>query len=537
MFAPKLVTCLRRGMKLHDLMHDCMAGIVVGIISIPLGMAFAIASGLPPERGLFTSVVAGLIVALLGGSRFQIAGPTGAFVVVVFDIVARQGYDGLVIATLIASVFLVLMGLFRFGGFLKYIPYPVITGLTSGLAVILFTTQIKDFLGLRGVSASADFFTRWGSYFQHFGTLNVQALILGVAVILVVIVLRRVNEKLPGPVIAMVVGILAVIVLGMNVETIRTKFGAIPNFLPDPHWPRLTLERVKDLMPDAITIAVLAGMESLLSAVVADSMSGDRHRPDTELIAQGVGNFGSVLFGGMPATGAIARTATNVRCGAKSPMAGVVAAAVVFAILYCFAKQAELIPLCALAALVIYIAVKMFDGKNFLSQLRGTKGDAVLLLTSFALTVLIDITVAVEIGVLLAALIFTKKMGDTTTVESTLVGEEIQIVEVKGPLFFAVSHLLEERVLDCKSPFVILRLHDVGIVDMTGIEALRQLHEKLKKKHRKLLLSEANPRIIKLLENARLLERLGPENLLSTKEEAIHLARSHGKHYNYPVHA
>lgn len=499
---PQLVSCFKEGMSWGSVLQDALVGVVVAVIALPLSLAFAIGSGLEPAVGLYTAIVAGFIVAILGGSRFQVAGPTGAFVVVVYDVVQRQGFDGLVLATLMAGFLLIVMGALRLGVFLKYIPYPVVTGMTSGIAVVLFTSQFKDLLGLVGTSPSVSFLERWGSYIHHLNTWHLSATLLGFGVIALILLLRRISLKIPGAIIAVIIASLLVYYLGLSVETVESRFGEIPSTLPAPSWPEVTVERIKNLMPDVLTLTVLAAIESLLSAVVADSMSGTKHRSDMELVAQGFGNIGSALFGGLPVTGAIARTATNVRLGAKTPISAAVHAIVLFFILFLFAGLAGKMPLCALAGIVTLTAWMMFEAPHFWQLLRSSRGDALLLLSTFTLTVLIDITVAVEIGVLLAALLFTKKMADVVSIKKTITGHKLEVA-IQGPLFFAASTKLDEELAshkDCQT--VILKLHDVSVIDASGIQALKKFASHCKKRGQTLVLEGANPFVLKLLDNA-----------------------------------
>ena len=518
---PEFFSCFKEGLPFSTLLQDILTGLVVGVVALPLAMAFAIGSGLDPARGLYTAIIAGFIVGILGGSRFQIAGPTGAFVVVVFDIVQRQGYEGLVIAMLMAGVMLIAMGFMRFGAFLRYIPYPVVTGMTSGIAVVLFTTQVKDLFGLKGTTSSVAFFERWSSYLGQFHTVNFWAVGLSILVIALIVVLRRINNRIPGAIIAVIVATFLAFWMTFPVETIETRFGAIPSSLQWPSWPVFSFERVRELMPDAITIALLAGIESLLSAVVADSIMGTRHRSDMELVAQGFGNIGSALFGGIPVTGAIARTATNCRLGAKTPISAITHAVVLLVILYGLSTLAAKIPLAALAAIVALIAWTMFEFHSVMAIVRSSLGDALLLLTTFVLTILIDITIAVEIGVLLAALIFMKKMAETTFMDKKMVKEKVEVVSVRGPLFFAVTEILDEHPA---GEAIVLNMHEMALIDTTGIQALKRFANQCKKRGQKLVLAGANPLILDLLENARFFTHFSRGNVVEKEGSAIALA-------------
>lgn len=501
-FTPQLISCIQEGISPLTILQDCLVGIVVAVIALPLSMAFAIGSGLAPAVGLYTAIIAGFVVALLGGSRFQIAGPTGAFVVVVFDIVQRQGHEGLLIATLVSGLLLIIMGVLRLGVFLKYIPYPVVVGLTSGIAVILFTSQIKDFLGLTGITTSVSFWARWASYYEHIGSFNASTLIMGCSSLIIIVFLRKKFPKIPGAIFVIIAASFATVYFSLPVETVHSRFGVIPSTLPWPSLPMISVERLKDLMPDIITITVLAAIESLLSAVVADSMTGTKHRSDIELCAQGFGNIGSAFWGGLPVTGAIARTATNCRLGAKTPISAAVQAVVLFLILTYLGHFAGRMPLCTLSAVVIMTSLFMFEAPHFWALLKSSWSDALLLVVTFSLTVLIDITVAVEVGVLLAALLFTKKMADSVVVDIKMIGSKTEML-IQGPLFFAAAHKVDSELAshpECRK--ITLRLEEVPIIDASGIEALKKFSAHCKKRGQEVVLAGANPLVLKLLDNA-----------------------------------
>ncbi|HEY0302721.1 MAG TPA: SulP family inorganic anion transporter, partial [Rhizomicrobium sp.] len=406
LFVPKLVSALREGYGLADLRADVFAGITVAIVALPLSMALAIASGVTPERGLFTAIVAGFLISALGGSRHQIGGPTGAFVVVVFNVIARHGYDGLVIATLMAGVLLIVAGLARLGTFIKYIPYPVVTGFTSGIAIIIFSSQVGDILGLTLHDVPGDVPGKWHAYLDGIGTLNAAALGVAALALVIIVLMRRYTPKLPMFLVALVAAAGLVWVLGLHVETIGSRFGQLPSALPAPHWPHITFAEVRELVPSAFTIFILGGIESLLSAVVADGMTGRRHRSNLELVAQGVANIASVCMGGIPATGAIARTATNIRAGARTPVAGIVHAASVLLMMALLAPLASFIPLAALGAVLLVVCWNMAEIESFRRILSGPPGDWVVLLLTFVLTIFIDLSVAIGVGLVLASFLF-----------------------------------------------------------------------------------------------------------------------------------
>src|SRR6267143_2548913 len=403
---------------MHSLSRYVMAGVIVGIVALPLAIAFAIASGLSPERGLYTAIVAGFLISLLGGSRVQIGGPTGAFVVIVSGIVQRHGVDGLVVATLMAGFILVAFGLFRLGGAIKFIPYPVTIGFTSGIALIIFSSQIRDLLGLEMQSVPSAFLPKWDAYIHAFDSVNPCALVVAVTTLAIIVVWPRISTRIPGPFAALIVTTLLAQLLHLPVETIGARFGAIHAGLPQPSIPHLSLPIIQALAGPAFTIALLAAVESLLSAVVADGMIGGRHRSNMELVAQGIANIASPLFGGMPATGAIARTATNIKNGARTPVAGIIHALTLLVITVFVGRWAGLIPMATLAAILVVVSYHMCEWRPFLSELRSPKGAGAVLLTTFLLTVLIDLTVAISVGMVLAAFLFMKRMAEVTNVRA-----------------------------------------------------------------------------------------------------------------------
>ncbi|MBB6308132.1 SulP family inorganic anion transporter [Xanthobacter tagetidis] len=485
-FVPKLVTTLMQGYRLADLRADAVAGLTVAIVALPLAMALAIASGASPDKGLVTVVVAGLLISALGGSRYQIGGPTGAFVVVVFNVIAQHGYDGLLIATLMAGAMLLVAGLTRLGNFMRYIPEPVVTGFTAGIAVIIFSSQVKDFLGLPMGQVPAEFLDKWIAMFKAAPGLSLATTALSVGALALILVLRKVAPKVPGFLIAVVAGALVVPLLGLQVETIGSRFGGISGAIPAPHLPDVTLARMWELLPSAFTIAFLAGVESLLSAVVADGMTGGRHRPNAELVAQGVANTASALFGGLPATGAIARTATNIRAGARSPMAGVLHAVFVLAVMLALAPLAASIPLASLAAILMVVAWNMSEVDRFRHLMSAPLGDRVLLISTFVLTVAVDLTVAIATGVVLAAVLFMHRMAETASVAPAEfgTGEEhdargnlpagVEIFQVSGPLFFGAAARFSEVLekIGQKPRVFVLDMTEVPMMDATGVNAL-----------------------------------------------------------------
>ena len=415
-FEPKLFTVLREGYTLSIFGKDFLAGIIVGIVALPLSVAFAIASGVRPEQGLITAVIAGFLISFFSGSRVQIGGPTGAFIVVVYGIVQKYGYDGLAVATVMAGVMLIVLGLARFGDVIKFIPFPVTVGFTSGIALIIFTTEIKDFLGVNLLHNPEHFVDKWIAYVTNIGSFDIHTLIIGVSTLFIVIYWRKVTDRLPGPLIAILFTTILVQCLGWHVETIGSRFGHVPNTIPLPHMPHINLNLLIKMSQPAMTIALLAGIESLLSAVVADGMTGRRHRSNMELIAQGIANIASPLFGGIPATGAIARTATNIKNGGQTPFAGIIHAFTILLIFLFFGKLVAFIPMACLAGILMVVAYNMSEWHLFVGLFRGPKSDVVVLLTTFLLTVLVDLTVAIEVGIVLASFLFMKRMVEVTKV-------------------------------------------------------------------------------------------------------------------------
>lgn len=534
---PKVVTCLREGYGLKDLRADAIAGLTVAIVALPLAMALAIASGTTPDKGLVTAVVAGFLISALGGSRVQIGGPTGAFVVVVVDVINRHGYDGLVLATLLAGLILIAAAILRLGQWIKYIPEPVVTGFTSGIAVIIFTSQIKDLLGLSMSSVPAEFLEKWPAFWEARDTIGIAAP-LGLGSLALIIALRRVAPRVPGFLVAVVLASVGALTMGLDVETIGSRFGGIPDHLPAPVMPVVTIAKLRELLPAALTIAFLAGVESLLSAVVADGMTGRRHRPNAELLGQGVANTVSALFGGLPATGAIARTVTNIRSGAKSPVSGMLHAGFLLLFMLAFSKLAAYVPLAVLAAVLVVVAWNMSDAPRFLHALRVSPiSDRIILLTTFVLTVLIDLTVAIEVGVILAAVMFMHRMSETVSVSES--GEEPDLAKglppgtvlyrIDGPMFFGAARKLLD-VLDRTggAPRVlILDMETVPMLDATGADALSTLVARAGKRGAYVVMAGLQRQPLGVLHGLGLRHRKGPVVFVGdvdrAKAEALHL--------------
>jgi SulP family sulfate permease len=522
LYVPKLITTLRQGYGVGDLRRDLLAGLTVAIVALPLSMALAIASGASPAVGLHTAIVAGFLISALGGSRVQIGGPTAAFIPVVFGVIAHYGYDGLVMATLMAGAMLIVAGLLRLGTLVKYMPQPVITGFTAGIAVSIFSSQIKDLLGLDIASVPAEFFARWKAYAAHIGSLNPYAAGLALATLALLIALRRWRPTWPAFLIAVVLATLATIVFHLPVDTIVAHFGTIPRELPTPHLPAFDLARMHELLPSAFTIAFLGGVESLLSAVVSDGMIGGRHRSNCELVAQGVANTASALIGGLPATGAIVRTATNVRAGGRTPVAGMAHALFILVFVLVAAPLANQVPLPAMAAMLLIIAWNMSEIERIRQLMRSPIGDRLVLLITFVLTVTIDLTVAVEVGVVLAAFLFMHRMSEVVameshvslveadeddfararrTVERDVLPEGVEAYRVSGPLFFAVANRIDDVLRAFgKSPRVfILRLRLVPLIDASGVTAIGNLVERCRREGIALIFTGLQPQPARIL--------------------------------------
>ncbi|AIT82427.1 Putative sulfate transporter yvdB [Novosphingobium lubricantis] len=493
---PKLITVLREGYGVDRLRRDAVAGLTVAIVALPLAMALAIASGASPDKGLATAVVAGFLISALGGSRVQVGGPTGAFVVVVFNVIAQHGYDGLVLATLTAGLMLIAAGYAKLGSLIRYIPHPVITGFTAGIAVIIASSQVKDFLGLSIDKLPADFIAKWQAYFSALGSVQWEALVLGVASFLLILALRRSAPRLPGFLIAVIAASFVATLLQLPVETIGSRFPDLPTGLPAPSLPDISWAKLQAVMPSAFTIAFLAGIEALLSAVVADGMIGSRHRSNQELVGQGVANMASALFGGLPATGALARTATNIKAGALTPVAGMLHAIFLLLFMLLASGLMAYVPLAALAAILFVVAWGMSEHERFMRLLRMPGGDRALLLLTFALTVLVDLTVAIGVGVTLASLLFMMRMSRTVAIAGGLdelsgdmederedVGQRdglprgVEVFRIEGPLFFGVADELLDilRRVGPTPKAVILRMRRVPLLDASGAAALEQI--------------------------------------------------------------
>lgn len=538
---PKLFDVMK-GYTKEQLIKDIISGIIVAIIALPLSIALAIASGVGPEQGLYTAVIAGFFISFFGGSRVQIGGPTAAFVVIIYGIVAEHGADGLIVATILAGIILIIMGVCRFGSLIKYIPYTITTGFTCGIAVTLFAGQIKDFLGLSIESVPSEFLNKLISYAAHIGTLNPTAALIGAAAVVIMLVWPKVTDKIPGSLVAIVITTAITYFARLPVNTIGSVYGTLSSSFPAPALPSVNISLISQMLSPAFTIAVLAGIESLLSAVVSDGMIGDTHKSNAELIGQGLGNIFSGLFGGIPATGAIARTAANVRNGGRTPIAGIVHCVTLTVILLALMPLAALIPMTTLAAVLLVVAANMADWTTFLRLCRtAPKSDVIVLITTFLLTILFDLVVAIEIGVVLASLLFMKRMAETADVKSWKYTEQpdvtpgeaeklrvldrsIRVFEISGPLFFAAADQLLQ--IDSKSytRVLVIRMRSVPAIDASAMKSLRELAARTKKKGIVLLFSHVNEQPMSVMEKDGFVDEIGPEYFLPNIVEALDYA-------------
>ena len=557
-FKPKLLSTLRHYNK-QQFTTDLLAGIIVGIVALPLAIAFGIASGVTPEKGIITAIVAGLIISLLGGSKVQIGGPTGAFIIIIYGIIQQYGFEGLTIATLMAGVFLILFGVLHLGTIIKYIPYPIVVGFTSGIALTIFTTQIKDLFGLTMESVPSDFIEKWGAYIGDFGTIDWWSTAVGIGSVAVIATWPMVAKynsllkKLPGSLIAIIVMTVAALLLKqyagvMSIETIGDRF-SISNQLPDAEMPALSWDVIKGLVSPAITIAILGAIESLLSATVADGVIGDRHDSNTELIAQGVANLASPIFGGIPATGAIARTMTNINNGGRTPVAGIVHAAVLLLIFLFLMPLAQYIPMACLAGVLVIVSYNMSGWRSFASIMKNPKSDVIVLCVTFLLTVIFDLTIAIEVGLICACLLFMRRMAETTDVkvisdeidpeeeqsdfqmgnlEHLTIPEGVEVYEINGPYFFGAGNKFEEimaSLRDQRPKVRIIRMRKVPFVDSTGIHNLTNLCTMSQNDGIQVVLSGVNPTVQAVLHKAGFDKMLGEENICSHINIALERAK------------
>lgn len=535
---PKIVEYFKNHTySFKDFISDTMAGLSVAIVALPLAMAIAIASNLPPERGIFTAIVAGFLISAHGGSRYQIGGPTAAFIVTVATVAMKHGYDGLVLATIMAGIILVIMAIFRAGELIKFIPHPVIIGFTSGIALLIVFSQLRDFFGLSIAKIPPDFLEKLQVYLAHMHETNFIAVGVALISILIIIKSKIYTPKIPGPIIVIAISSIAVTIFNLPIETIESRFGHIPSMLPTPVWPEITFEKLRLLLPDAITIATLAAIESLLSAVVADGMAGTRHKPNAELLGQGMANVASAVFGGLPATGAIARTATNIKAGAKSPIAGIMHAVWLFVFMIILAPIIVKVPLAALSAILIVVAWNMAEIKHFRAIMNAPKADRVVLITTFILTVLVDLNFAIQAGIALASILFIDQMMKATEIKAINKEEEedpdstlnkkfppnVEVYEINGPLFFGIAEKLVDTLnaLEVPPKVFILRMRYVPLIDSAGLHALEVLHDRLKGNGTILILSGVSKNINKFIIKSKLNETIGNENICNHIDKAI----------------
>lgn len=525
----------------EQIMKDTIAGVIVAIIALPLSIALAISSGVSPEKGLITAIFAGFFISFLGGSKVQIGGPTGAFVIIIYSIIQQYGLNGLIAATIMAGIILVIMGLLKFGSIIKYIPQTITVGFTSGIAITLMSTQIKDFMGLHIDNVPADFFLKWQSYFSNMNTLNIWSLSIGVTCIVIIILWPKLNQTIPGSMIALIVATLVVKFLNLPVETIGSRFNEISSSIPSPVFPSLSIATINQLFAPAMTIAILAALESLLSAVVADGMIGDTHDSNTELVAQGVANIMSGLLGGIPATGAIARTAANVKTGGRSPISGIIHAITLLIIMLILMPLAKMIPMTVLAAILMVVSYNMSEWRTFKELLKAPKSDVIVLLVTFLCTVVFDLVVAISVGMIMTMFLFMRRVSETTEIRD-LVEEEafddeilrvlkkmngkIHIYQVNGPMFFGViqDFIMKMKELEVSTEVVIIDMRHTHAVDASAIYALTRLHKHCNNLNIQLCLTHVQPQPMSVLNKMGLADKIGKNNIYETKTEAIEQA-------------
>lgn len=544
-FKPKLFTTLK-GYTKQQFISDATAGVIVGIVALPLAIAFGIASGVTPEKGIITAIIAGFIISFLGGSRVQIGGPTGAFIIIVYGIIQQYGTTGLAIATVMAGFILIFMGLAKFGSLIKFIPYPVVVGFTSGIALLIFSTQVKEFFGLQISKVPSEFHEKWIVYFQNFASMNYYVLGIALLALLIMIFWPKVTHRIPGSLIAIIITTIIVQIFHLPVDTIGSRFGEIPSNLPSPSLLEFHLSDIKNLIAPATTIAILAAIESLLSAVVADGMIGGKHRSNMELIAQGVANIASPLFGGIPATGAIARTATNIKNGGRTPVAGIIHSITLLLIMLFFGSYAKLIPMATLAAILVIVSYNMSEWHAFKSLLKSPRSDVIVLLTTFFLTVIFDLTIAIEIGMILAVLLFMKRMAevsnisiitkeledeeektDPNSIEKRIVPEGVEVFEINGPFFFGAATKFKEQLKIVENPpkILIIRMRNVPAIDATGLQILKELYNDSKKNGTQIILSGVHTQPLYSMTQAGIFDLYGEENIHGNIDDALDRAR------------
>ena len=550
-FKPRLLQCLKNYNR-KTFVADLMAGTIVGIVALPLAIAFGIASGVTPEKGIITAIVAGFVISALGGSKVQIGGPTGAFIIIIYGIIQQYGMEGLTIATLMAGVFLILFGFLHLGTIIKFIPYPIVVGFTSGIAVTIFTTQVKDLFGLNIASVPSDFIEKWICYFNNFSTVDLWSSVIGIVSVVIIMLTPKVSKKIPGSLVAIIVMTVAALLLKQfagveSIETIGDRF-AISNSLPEATVPALSWEIIKNLVSPAITIAILGAIESLLSAAVADGVIGDHHNSNTELIAQGVANLASPIFGGIPATGAIARTMTNINNGGRTPIAGIVHAVVLLLIFLFLMPLAKYIPMACLAGVLVVVSYGMSGWRSFLALMKNPKSDVTVLLITFFLTIIFDLTIAIEVGLIIACLLFMRRMSETTDVhvisneinpddedsdmhlgniEHLTIPKGVEVYEINGPYFFGAGNRFEEimATLGDRPQVRIIRMRKVPFVDSTGIHNLTNLCEMSQKEGIQIVLSGVTEKVHSQLNKAGFFDIVGQDNICSHIDIALDRAK------------
>ena len=548
-FVPKLVTTLKHYDR-AQFSADVVAGVIVGVVALPLSIAFAVASGVAPAAGLYTAIVGGFLIAALGGSRVQIGGPTGAFVVIVYGVVQTHGLAGLQAATLMAGLILIVLGVTKLGSAIKFVPQPVVTGFTSGIALIIFTSQVKDLFGLRMGAVPANFFDKWPAFARQLDSVNWAAMAVAAATIAILILWPRVSRRVPAPFVALVATTVVVWLAQLPVETIGDRFGDLHMTLPAPTLPRISFATARELVGPAIAIALLGGIESLLSAVVADGMIGGKHRSNMELVAQGVANIASPIFGGIPATGAIARTATNIKNGGRTPVAGIVHSVTLLAIMLFFGSLASKIPFATLAGILVIVAYHMSEWRTFRAGLRAPRSDVVVLVITFALTVVVDLTIALEVGMVMSAFLFMRRMAEVTNVNvfaqelddemaaaadsdpNSLrrrhIPKGVEVYEINGPMFFGAAEKFKEAIAEVarRPKALILRMRAVPAIDATGINLVRDLHARCQRDGTLFLLSDVHAQPLVAMSRAGLMDEIGDDNIFGNLDDALDRARA-----------
>ncbi len=544
MLVPKLFTTIKTYNK-ETFLSDLSSGIIVGIVALPLAIAFAIASGVTPDKGLITAIIAGFIISFLGGSKVQIGGPTGAFVVVVYGIVQQYGMNGLIVSTIMAGCILIIMGVAKFGSIIKFIPYPIVVGFTSGIALIIFSSQINDLFGLGITNLSSEFIDKWADYYHNHSDINYYSTAIGLISLFVMMFWQKLKTKIPGSLMVIILSTLVVYIFNLPVETIQSRFGSIPNTLPQPSLMEINFEMVKNLIMPATTIALLGAIESLLSAVVADGMIGGKHRSNMELIAQGVANIASGLFAGIPATGAIARTMTNIKNGGKTPIAGIIHSIVLLLIMLIFGKYAMLIPMPTLAAVLIVVSINMFEWREFKNLRKSPLSDVSVLLTTFFLTVVFDLTIAIEIGMLMAVFLFMRRMAlvtnvgvitrelndtvdnpDEYSIDQRNIPEGVEIYEINGPFFFGAATKFKDTMdrIEKLPKIRIIRMRNVPAIDHTGIHFLEEFYHDSKNKNVYVIFSGMHAQPYKALEHSGFFENIDVNDICANIDIALERA-------------